>query len=449
MNDTGFMNRARIYLILAIGVLFPLFYVYNTFSIDSRLISGDQWVWLLNVVLPFERGELGYWEAITYEYSPFSHSHILSLILFLADFEYFGFQLDTDKYVGIAAALGSSMIVGLMLGKSTSQRLFIVAVATVFFMPSVILNHFSWTLLQLYNYTIFFAVMSIYLFVHGFNRRYYEIVFLNILLVSIFVGGIAIAALLAEILLLLCVSFRDRTALPKAAFFGVVLILVNYLLTFVIEGRRAHTSTSLGDFVLYVAANPVDAFLGLCNLFSRVFVSVPVSLDFSWLLGLASLAFIAALLLHFVWTGARREQWASVLLMMTCVIWAFATLKTRVAVLGPEYMLAPRYAIFMHIGAVGAIGYLYTIFSASDLGRKVVEYIVIAFVLVVHLPMAWVMAFEYLPYTQRYLAVREEALRNHLETRDGELDNLIRHCRDGQCDGALQYLRDTKKNVYQ
>ena len=136
-------NRwARASVVVAVGVIafFVVTYVYNAVRFADDLIIGDQWYWVDNVLIPYERGELGLFDALTYEYASLSHSHIPTLAVFLFSYEFFGLTLAIDRVIGVLALSGLLGIVFVEANRHLGRReaLLTTAVGLAVAMPTIV-----------------------------------------------------------------------------------------------------------------------------------------------------------------------------------------------------------------------------------------------------------------------------------------------------------------------
>lgn len=445
MQNVGKKTGVLSVLYILIAVIFVGFYIYNTINMNAQLLVADQWEWAKHIIVPFENGEMSFWKAITYEYSTFSHSHIITLIAFITDYKFMGFDLNSDRFVGVVSSLCIVLLLG-RIGKDEFNRPILgLAVGSIFVMASTNEAHFSWTLLQIQQYTSLIAFIAIYWFHRRYESKNFYAGFAAIIVfVSLLGGAISIAALLS----IICVmALQPKRNLFPIVFGLICLLVVNLGLDVVIDGQRAHVSSSQ-SFFSYAAAEPQNVFKGILNMLSRVFYYYPSS---KWgghqTLGFITLIVILSCVLHYAFIAKRAYGTTAIIMIGMVGIWSLGVIQSRLITYGVNYVLAPRYSIFMHLAAIGVVFYIATALNQQKPNvLKIVLPIIVICLGALNGIEAYKASTKRAHYVKRYLDVRYEAMKTFPD--DLQIKKLIRNCAKDNCDEALGLMQDKRINIF-
>lgn len=445
-NSVSSLEPLIVYAVALLGIAAAYLFVFIVLKLDNNLLRGDQVLWARDLVLPVVNGEMSLIEAVTYEFSAFSHSHVLTLILHLIDFHFFDYNLATDYVVGTAALAGTAVYLGLRLERETGPRTLLTGMAALILFSIQTPAYYAWSLLVVSNYTIFMAVVSVVEFSRALGDRqaFYRHIFIATPLLVVFGGGLVVAAVLAQFLFLAFEAVRRNVPAAQCAAYLAVIIFTNLLFDAMLAGSRIHSSTSLVDFVYYTVHNPGAVAHAVLILLARVW---GVGASNAVTLGVFSLLTIG-LVLSLAWHAITNKSIsvsnrASLILAIASLIWMAGVVKSRLVGNSPDYMNAPRYEIYLRVFLLALI-----LFRFRDVARAKSTLLaagLAAYLTVAVLP---VQADAARHANRRYLEVRIDAMHDYPQTAPETIGEYFRHCSNRRCDALFEMLRERNKNVF-
>ena len=353
--------------VIGIGItaFFVGLYVYNTIRFDRDTLSGDQWVWVSEVLIPYDHGRRSIWEAITFEYGSLSHSHIPTLAVLLANSRLLQLDLTVDAFVGVLSLVGVTVVVHRHTSRSSPLEPWLVtgAVAALVFMSSHFRN-FTWSLLQ---FQMFYVLVAIW-YLYRFGRQVENPRPIHALLVvpaTLVMGdAIGVAAVLASMVYLGAMVLGRRIQWRKAVLhllaFPIQVAILGRLLT----GERSHGEQSFGQFIALVREDPggavgagIDTLAGALVGF-RDLPPTPLSfLSWDWSAwgALATLVLAAAAVVGVRRGGLTSHDHFPLMLVLASGIWSAGVIRSRLWLAGSEAMQASRYVSYTTLLGVGLI----------------------------------------------------------------------------------------------
>jgi hypothetical protein len=376
--EDGSPRRVTIVGAALVIAFFVATYAHQAISFDRDALISDQWVWVESVLMPYQRGDMGLFDAVTWEFAPLSHSHIPSLAVFLFSYEFLDLDLSADRIIGFLALV--AMLVIVFRHSREFLRLDVALVVTavassILFMSSNPVN-FGWSLLQ---FQLFYVLVA-FVYLRSFTIRYETQPFAHAmiampaaLLLGDAIGVAAVVATLAYLLVLGVLRKAPKRAL--VAYLGLFPLQL-LLLSAVFSGERSHHELPILEFVESGLRNPGEFLGGLYYSMSTVFVALRPDGLAGPLLGwghatpwFALTVAIGGLAMVLVWrTPLRTHDRFGILVILTGVIWTVGVLRARAFVIEPAHlrpgggralgaaaMQAPRYAVYTTLIGVGLI----------------------------------------------------------------------------------------------
>jgi hypothetical protein len=350
---------------IAVTGFFVSLYVYNTIRFDRDTLSGDQWVWVREVLIPYDQGRRSMLEAITFEYGSLSHSHIPTLTVLLANSRLLHLDLSVDAFVGVLSLVGVAVVVHRHASRSSPLEPWLVtgAVAALVFMSSHFRN-FTWSLLQ---FQMFYVLVAIW-YLYRFGRQVENPRPIHALLVvpaTLVLGdAIGVAAVLASMVYLVAMVLGRRIQWRKAALhlmaFPILVVILGRLLT----GVRSHGEQSFGQFIDLTRGDPggavragIDALAGALVGFRDEPPTLLPFLSWDWSAWgvLATLVLAAAAVVGVRRGGLTSHDHFPLMLVLASGIWSAGVIRSRFWMSGPEAMREYRYVPYTTLLGVGLI----------------------------------------------------------------------------------------------
>ncbi len=359
------------------SALSVVLYVVNTVRLNADTYRGDQWHWIANVLAPYEAGRIGFFDSITYEYENFAHSHIPTLVVFIANYKWFGLSTTVDSIVGVVSLLTTLAIIVRFARREMSPLVAAgsIAVVSAILFASTAATNFTWSLLQFQMLFVLVAIAYLASMVRQIEKPTWLHAGLVVPLTLIMGDASGAAAVAASLVYFVLETIRspERRKLPlkHLVLFPVHLVWLQLLL----GGRRPHSSAGIGDVFRNVggmvegfAYSVATTFVGLGNAANVFF------LEWTWwplwlVVGLVAIG--AAALALFRSELQRRDHFPLMIMLMT-LIWTAGVLKSRVPPNGAEAMQFPRYAIYTGLAGVGLALFLGVRWDALGGLRKVI-----------------------------------------------------------------------------
>ncbi|HEX6418615.1 MAG TPA: hypothetical protein VFZ77_08955, partial [Acidimicrobiales bacterium] len=366
-RSTTSLSGGRWARVIGIGVtaFFVCLYVYNTIRFDRDTLSGDQWVWVSEVLIPYDHGRRSILEAITFEYGSLSHSHIPTLTVFLANSTLLQLDLTVDAIVGVLSLVGVAVVVHRHATRSSPLEPWLVtgAVAALVFMSSHFRN-FAWSLVQ---FQMFYVLVAIW-YLYRFGRQVENPRPIHALLVvpaTLVMGdAIGVAAVLASMVYLGAMVLGRRIQWRKAVLHLVAFPVHVAILGRLLTGERSHGEQSFGQFIGLVREDPggavgagVDALAGALVGFRDEPPDLLSFLSWDWSAwgALATLVLAAAAVVGVRRGGLTSHDHFPLMLVLASGIWSAGVVRSRLWLVGSEAMQAPRYVSYTTLLGVGLI----------------------------------------------------------------------------------------------
>jgi hypothetical protein len=357
---------------------FVTLYVINTIRLDDDTLRADQWFWLSNVILPYETGRLSLFEAVTYEYGNFAHSHILTLGSMILNIRLFDLDLTLDAVIGAMSLLATFALVARHCREHLADHIAPLAVAVaaslLFVLPSYQL--LAWSLIQFQMIYVLIAVAYLRSCTPQLTTPTLVHAVVVLPLALVLGDAIGAAAVLASLVyLLLQVALRHlrlRQVLPHVASFAAVLVLAQLTL----RGKRTHSAAKFTDLF----DDPGDLIGGVYYVVAGTMVGLQtdpgrpwlIRWDAAWLWATITIGLVAVGVAVLVKSGRLRSRdHLPMMLGLTSIVWSLGVIKARVPGRTAEIMQAPRYTAYTTLLGIALALFLLGRFRSMPQWQKV------------------------------------------------------------------------------
>ncbi len=350
-----------------IGATFFFVASYVAFSlyITYDLPLGDHWRWIRGLLIPYVEGKISFWKYVTGEFYPFSHSHIITLGLVLANFEWFNLRYDFEFYIGIIATLA---LLFLLLKTFVNQQQYednkpylyfsILALTSVFINPT---NLVSWSLVQLEYLYLLGSVIFLLIVDKSIRFQRNNIILFIATVVMFFVGdAMGVSAIFTAIAFYLL--FSTRTHYRQLVLMVIALVVCYWLAQWLIPDMHPHSRSSKFEALRFIAANPLDTMQFVLNSYAQGaidnrFLQKLGEHKKSVQLSIGALAFLFQLSAVFLSVRYRCESnsYFPLLLIIFCGVSVFGITLSRLPQFGPTYAFGTRYIRLFQFGLLGGL----------------------------------------------------------------------------------------------
>jgi len=348
----------------ALASLVVVLYVVNSIRHNEATLQGDQWFWVSHVLVPLEDGRMSLFDAVTFEYQSFAHSHIPTLFVFLINDAWFGLTPTIDTVVGVLSLSGVVVIAWRHLADAPPawRRLAVAVIAGSIFVSSDPSN-FVWSLLQFQMFYVLVAVVYLERFgarVENPSARFAVFAIPGAMILGDSMGSAAVAASLIYLTLLV---IARRTPWRKSVPYFATFVTALLVLKPIIGGQRQHGGGSATDFADYLVSEPADVAKAIYYALAQAVVAFHTNVSglgivrwsSAWFWFVATVALLVAAAV-----GVRRFGWQTadhfpIMLMLASLVWTGGVIRARATFWGPVVMQQPRYAAYTAVFGVGLV----------------------------------------------------------------------------------------------
>ena len=485
-NRTGHMTSiqrlAKVkvrYLVLATLLLFFIVnYAAYALTIAYDLPEGDHWRWLRGGLIPFLEGDKNFWQFLTLEFLPFSHSHIPTLFEVWLNYHLFGLDYRVESWLGLAGMFAVFYFLCRQYWQNPGNDVPDAAKAAVIISFALVLlnmtNILSWTLVQFENLyllgTIFYLALADKYFSTGQGKTALLWATLVIFFLGDAMGNAAILSVLGFV-----VFFSPRREYRLLLQIIVLLVVCTVFSLIFMKGvnpldllfNRENTplaSTGNGSgpgIVSYVLANLFDFCKTILMLLSEA-TNAPGVFRFyfnAWALarymvGLGVAVFMAVAILSYFYYRKRLLNTALPMLMILFTLASMAgIILTRFQAFGLDIASATRYVRLFEIGLVGALwinsALLVKIFREWQLfWLTSLTAFVCGGILVIGFSMG---SYYYWRFPGSVLKNREDiaaAFRQYAEDDSFPVGDFHARCMNHYCRDAIAFLKDNELSLF-
>jgi len=466
-NPIWLRNIRYLCYLVSLTILAATVYRFISILISRPVLypSGDQLIWIKNVLIPLKNGNIGLIEAITYEYNSLSHSHIPQLAWFIFNERVFNLNLKLDMVVGFCALIGSFLLLARYLIKSFSftctNCLSVVAISTIIFSTGNG-SMFSWSILLFQFVGVFIGLIFLYKLPILLQSSFWKLA-LSSTAVLLFSGPVGVGAILSSVIIMLLFTATDKSRIAYILAYFLYLVLTILLLGVLFDGGRVHSSTGVSNFVLFILKNPYEFLQGGLNSLAQVLVHErgikPTSyFTFlpSYIVGISVTLFAFGALFFaardwlFNSRVTQQEYIFPVALIITGLFLIGGTLQSRLPDHGFAYILAPRY--FTNFSILG-IGILLCLNQWSDSNRHGLSKTITPMLCIIVTFFNWnssTVVAKNINSTDKYIKIRTEAMQNWQNVEFEKVQSLIGGpCKNEKiCYDNINYLQENGLSVF-
>ena len=477
MQIKGFMKKAGVHLfnrinfintictLIGLGVVLNFIIFGCNLAFDYPL--GDQWRWLRGLLIPYINNDINFWQYISGEFGLLSHSHILTLLFMLLNFELFQLRFDLDVYLGIGCYVLSAFIIFFYFKRICSKHysnsywgILLVILTLVYFSLSSV-TIFTWTLLSFELLYWLIAVVLLILYDQFILINCRPIPFLVWFIVVFFLGdAMGITALLTTILIsafLLLISPQKQKLKIFILQIGILVFCI--IITIYLFPEKKHSASKLSSLV-YIVDNPVEAVHFIVNCFSQSIIDQSGIKHFFGnhfkcvQLTIGTLVIILNVFCFYLYLIKKiyiRTTLPLAFLIFT-IISISGIMLTRLSTFGPEYAFGNRYnrlfqPSFMFCLFVLGESLLLNSSSWDAICKKMFIFL---FICVCMIQIGTTMfRWKYIGSQWKYQGCLIEETYDYYKTNSNErFDKLNPRCRNHFCDSSLTFLAEKKLSFF-
>lgn len=430
--------------------------VMHIFMVVQDVPLADEWRWLKDLLIPYQQGDINFWQYVTGEYAFLSHSHYLALLFILADYQWLGLDFAYMAYVGLVAYLLTwGMLVWYFLSlhqfKLNGHRYCGLLIFTIGYFSS--LSDFPW-LLVLFEYIyLFFAIGLLCLYdIHKRDRLKFIYFIPGFIFCTIFadtIGLIAVLVILAwtSLLSILKQESWQKTAALWLAFASVLA------LQYVFLGKGIGGSNPLLVSLFALLNDPAALLKSFAVTFAQPLVDKTILSESSafkndfrywhFLFGFVGFTIsLTSLWLYLSDGGLRRSHLPCLLMLFGIVAWA-TILVSRYLDVGLYVFDARRFTrlfTFYYIGAGFALS-----FACRAAARKVT--IIIVIVMATLFGYSSFTQYKRADHVQNYFSKAKAEMRKE-EINQPELMRFVIGCKPKFCEQTIKFLRERQLSIF-
>ncbi len=444
-------TRRRLLVVAAAFALVHAMYLYSVIALQKDLLQADQLVWLREVLIPLDRGEVSLWQAITWDYTVLNHGHVPTLATLVVSERWFGLSLWLDVIVGYVSLAAMVWLHRAYIVKERIQhpRIVLLALTAVLFTAAPPPH---WSLLQFQMLYIAQGVLLASVFASSIKSGNVRPV-LIVIPVLMLLGGPPVAATIVAIAFISCL-LAVRHVVSWSHPVGILATTAIAALTLhtLANGPRGHTTTTLDDLwtdgpsIVVGFIRSLGFSLGYLAPFEGVHPVV----------GAIVRVIVAAVMIGLV--AATFRVWVRSLeaadcypiaLILSGLIWSAGVAVSRVPQFGTGTMLAPKYAPYL----AGTIGIGMVLFWSRrglriHAPRWTTPHRLILLLAVAHIAFSMLSVGVRLGHAEARLTARVADVRACAAGDPSDVVASNRTCRFGDCPELVEYLVINQLSVF-
>ncbi len=431
--------------------------LFQAIAVTNDVPLADEWRWMRDLLIPYQRGEIGFWQFITGEYAFLSHSHYFTLLSILGIHNWLNMDFAYLAYIGLVAyVLTWVMLVRYYLALHNHQLdlqryLALLLVTIAYFSP---LSDFPW-LLVMFEYVYFLIALGLLCLYDlqlrgGIRFRYFLAAFAFSVLFADAIGLIAVLTVLAWALVLNV--FRQQPWIKSILLWGTfgALLLIQYLLL----GKGVSGVQPLSAALSALLRDPWAIPYSLLSTFSLPLADKTVFgesalfgdqvLAWRTLTGLLGVAITLAAL----WLYWRAEAWRIsyipvLLVLFGLVAWA-CIFVSRYLDGGAEFFDGTRRFVRQFTTYYLGVGFALSLVVGARVLKVTLAILLLMMTIFLYVSHA---QHQRVVHVKHYFDSARNVLLN--EPVDAqELQRYIVGCEPGRCETAIGYLRENHLSVF-
>lgn len=460
------VRALKVLFFLSLAVMIGSYALYSI-SLAMDLPMGDHWRWIRGLLIPLTDGRISFWEYITGEFYPLSHSHMVTLGFVWLNYNFFGLDYSLEFYIGLVSHVVLMVWMakvfyneqGLAIGR-LSTCLVIIVFYSILFSP---INVVAWSLVQFEYFYLLSAFAFFVLFSSCMDGRLHASIFILILIPYFFLGdamGVSAMASVMGYILLFELKARWRFLIGMVFVVGVCY-LISHL---IIPNMHPHTNISKTDSVLYLINHPAESVAFVIKACAQSITSMAAlkhvfGQDFGQLIqnvvGVFVLGFVLlATGLYFCFRRVYEISSIPMLMIAFTVATLLGVMMSRLPTFGPDVAQAARYLRLFQFGLVGALWINLVVFvrmfNGSGLAHRAAKVgfscLVAVFIssFFVHSVFLWKYQGSIVKNRQNAL----EALRTYAIDPDFDIGSVEGRCKNDFCKTSVLFLKENDLSIF-
>jgi len=468
------LSSEKIRNVRALFIFLSIFLVYIIYSLSVYydFPQGDHWRWIKWLLIPYVEGKISFWEYVTGDFYPLSHSHLLTLTSILANYYLFDLRYDLEAYIGTASYVIFTSVIVYYFFKTSHNRLgslSFLAISSLFLL--VLLNPRNtifWSQVQFEHIYLLIAAVFIVCFDKFIKNEVSPYFFYSCVVIVFFVGdAMGITALFSVITYLLFYSRRDHF---KHLLFIVATIAICALIAkLFISGRLQHDDIPVGNSLSFLLSHLVEAIKFILNAYGQSILTQTVAeklfgdyWQLIYYLCAASAIFfsIRSLVLYGKNKQSINTTVPAVLVLFTAVSITLLLLL-RLEEFGAQYAYSSdRYLRLYNLGIIGAI-WIHFSYYYNENNYRVLDMLriksitkefnivsIIGIIILVNYAIHSIYAYLYLDVTKSKRQEFAKAIMLYSENYDFDLGNWDWICANHVCESSVRFLKNQKLSVF-
>ncbi|MDP2178383.1 MAG: hypothetical protein U1E13_11595 [Methylophilaceae bacterium] len=432
--------------VLSVAAFVPLLTVFYALDVMNGIPLGDEWRWIKNLLLPYVDGKIGFWNYLTGEYSFLGHTHFLTLMALLVNYQFFSLDLVYLAYFGLVFYVLGWLLLLMYLFRYQSDKswytMLSIALITVAYFS--ITTDFPWLLVS-FEYFYYFFALAILVLADGFLCKRISFTWLCVatFFSALFLDSFGVVAVLAIILVLSLNNLVERRKI-----FQPILLLAIFFSTWILlkiaigDGINTSSSSRFNTLALLLG-KPGDIFESLLISFSQPLLDKAVLQYFfpffyrtaQMIVGAAGLVLVAISLVGYGRNfNDSKSRLPFLLAGYASVAWVLILL-TRYSDFGAGIFDAQRFTRFFVLYYVAA--------AFAFLKWRAMPKVFALFAILLLGSYAISANYQYsnVASVHQYFEGAGNALRE-VNLQDGNLNKYIGKCSDRYCDETIYSLRE-------
>jgi len=447
-------------LLILFSVTAVVNYVLYSSTLPIDIPRGDHWRWLKSALIPYLHGEKSFFDFITYEFYPLSHSHILTISNVWLNYHLFDLDYRIESYIGLISTLCATYLMCKHFWDTRNKNMpNMAALLTITLIIAIFLNIRNvnpWTLVQ-FEYLYILLTIVFFLIVDAFlNEKVNRPALISVSIFMFFLGDATGTAALAGTIGFLFLFHFKRHALTAGLLIIVIIGCVG-LSHLIMTDMRPHTNVSKLEAILYVFNHPIETIKVILIMSSQAIVEkhairhfIPDGWEaYQYIIGGIVFSFILFAVYNFYRHEKIRTQALPMLLIMLFAVTMLGVILTRFPVGGVEAGHASRYMRLFQLGFIGAIWinasyitYYLTNKSIKGLFKNglLLSIFIMTFFIVIGFYTHATFLWKYKPSVEKYFNNELDHIKTFTKDNSYELGLYIPRCKKEFCNDSIIFL---------
>lgn len=448
------------YLTTSLKVLLPLAPLSLTIGYILLVINpvplSDEWHWMEALLIPYQQGDISFWQYITGEYSFLSHSHYFTLLFILIDYTWFGLDFSHMAYTGLVAYVMTWLMLvwyylslhSYQLKKTQCTCLLILTLAYASPLPD-----FPWVLVLFEYVYYFFALGLLCLFDLSIRQKLrFEIFLIAFCFTVIFTETIGLISVLSILgwSLLACLTKNYSWTYSGVLWLSFLILLA---LQYALLGHGIGGRSNLSDSALAIIQQPASVLESVIITFSQPLTDRTMLSESStfqnnfrlWHVGVGVIGLTLSLIclsIYIAGAGHKKSQLPLLLFLFGLLSWA-TILLARYLDVGHYIFDARRFTRLFTVYYISA-GIALSL-SSHHLSRPMA--ITTLSVLLMFFAYASIEQYQRAEHVQNYFFNAEKEITSTPANQEN-LEKSIPRCKSEECIDTIDFLRKNNLSVF-